>query len=400
MQNTNDPMPPAWLSALGAPAAGLMRRLTLGRKLTLLALTGSLPIGVFFGLSDVTNTEQALPLLAGLSALNLYLLLGHYLANRQWLAALTRDLPVEKHHAEYAPLLQHMARNAREHSRIIERARAAASEVSSAAREQNIRAERSANGAREHATAVNAIAAAIEEMATNVRDIDAQARGARDISEQASQQASGGEEEVQQAIGEISLAAETVQDSASQVAALGERSQQIGSIINVIESIAEQTNLLALNAAIEAARAGEQGRGFAVVADEVRTLATRSHDAAAEVTEQIRLIQSDINSTVHGMKTVTKAVERGVNLSQHAGEALTKIRQDTSQTVAQITEISEAISQQGSVSAEIARHIEDINQMANGEGENIANVSATAQYLQQLADRMQQVLQPEEPSKP
>ncbi len=393
MQNTHDLMPPAWLSTLGAPAAGLMRRLSLGRKLILLALTGSLPIALFFSQFSVSNAGQALSLLAGLSALNLYLLLGHYLANQQWLAALTQDLSAARKQVEYAPLIQHMARKDREYLRIIERARAAASEVNSAACEQNDRTELSANGAKEHGTAVNAIAAAIEEMATNVRNIDAQAREARETSEQASQQASEGEQEVQQAIGEISRAAETVQDSASQIIALGERSEQIGSIINVIESIAEQTNLLALNAAIEAARAGEQGRGFAVVADEVRTLATRSHEAAAEVTEQIRLIQSDIKSTVHGMKTVTEAVEHGVDLSQRAGEALTEIRQGTTQTVEQITVISEAISQQGSVSAEIARHIEAINQMTNSEGENIANVSATAQYLQQLADRMQQVLQ-------
>jgi len=394
MTTLNNLTLPTWLNALGAPAASLMGRLSLGRKLTLFGLSGSLPV-FLLGITLGSGVSQSLPLLGGLAALNLYLLLGHYLANRQWQAALESGLSASNNHSEYAPLRQYLEQSTRENTRILERARTAADEVNGAAREQSDRAETSSAAAMKHSMAVNAIASAIEQMAASVRDIDGQARETREASERASGQAGEGEQIVQQAVDEIRSVADSVQESAIQIGALGQRSEQIGSIIGVIESISEQTNLLALNAAIEAARAGEQGRGFAVVADEVRTLAGRTHDAATEVTKQIQMIQSDIQGTVKCMGTVTDSVERGVTLSQHAGEALADIRQGTLQTVEQITKISGAISQQGSVSEDIARHIEDIRQMASSEGENIANISTTSQYLLQLAERMHQVLQME-----
>ncbi len=371
-----------------------MARLSLGHKLTLLGLSGSLPV-LLAGATLGSGASQSLPLLGGLAALNLYLLLGHYLANQRWMNALREGRPDPGNNTEYAPMRRHLARITRENARVLDRAHAAADEVSSAAREQSERAETSSAGAMKQNLAVNAIAKAIEQMAASVHDIDTQARETRAASELASQQAAEGEQVVQQAVKEIRSVADSVRQSAAQIGALGQRSEQIGSIIGVIESIAEQTNLLALNAAIEAARAGEQGRGFAVVADEVRTLASRSHDAAAEVTQQIQMIQSDIQGTVACMGTVTDSVEHGVTLSQRAGEALADIRRETQQTVQRITEIGGAISQQGCASKDIARHIEDIRQMADSEGRNIADVSTTSQYLLQLAEHLQQLLHTE-----
>ncbi len=391
MLTINNLTTPSWLNTLGAPATWLMGQLSLGHKLALLGLSGSLPVALL-SLTLGDEASQSAALLGGLATLNLYLLLGHYLSNRQWLTSLLQGLPVAKNHREYAPLRQYLRQSTRENRRVLERARTAADEVNGAAREQSDRAETSSVGAMKHSMAVSAIASAIEQMAASVRDIDDQARKTHEASEQASSQASEGEQVVRQAVDEIRSVAESVQESAGQIGALGQRSEQIGSIIGVIESISGQTNLLALNAAIEAARAGEQGRGFAVVADEVRTLAGRTHDAANEVTKQVQMIQSDIQGTVKGMETVTESVEHGVTLSQRAGEALADIRQGTTQTVERITEISDAISQQGSVSEDIARHIEDIRQMASSEGENIANVNTTSQYLLQLAERMHHVL--------
>ena len=151
---------------------------------------------------------------------------------------------------------------------------------------------------------------------------------------------------------------EVVKQSAETVQALGKSSDQIGEIVQVIDDIADQTNLLALNAAIEAARAGEQGRGFAVVADEVRKLAERTTKATKEIATMIKQIQKDTNDAVESMQQGTAEVEVGKKLAEKAGSSLQEIIHGAEQVVDIVTQVAAASEEQSSAAEQISKNIE------------------------------------------
>ncbi|MEK7738079.1 MAG: methyl-accepting chemotaxis protein [Pseudomonadota bacterium] len=152
----------------------------------------------------------------------------------------------------------------------------------------------------------------------------------------------------------------SVHESAQVIAALEKDSEKISTIVNVIKDIAGQTNLLALNAAIEAARAGEQGRGFAVVADEVRKLAERTTLSTQEIGEMVLSIQNSTGSAVTSMSAGIETVEEGGRLASDAGSALVQVAEKAGQVASMVTEISSALSEQSSASQQIATHVERI----------------------------------------
>jgi methyl-accepting chemotaxis protein len=279
----------------------------------------------------------------------------------------------------------------KEHERTLGRVLAAADEVNSAAGELSQMSADSAEGALKQEAAVDSIASAVEQMVASIHEIEQQAENTRDISERANRTAAEGGAVVQHAVTEIQGVADAVEQAARQIMALGDRSQQVGTIIEVIEGISDQTNLLALNAAIEAARAGEHGRGFSVVADEVRTLAARTHEAAAEVAQQISQIQTEIGATVAGMERVQQSVAEGVGLARRAGEALTDIKTGAHETAQMIATMGTAVNEQGAVSQDIARHIEQINQQAQGQNIIVEEVTSASSYLLQLSRRLSEL---------
>jgi methyl-accepting chemotaxis protein len=175
---------------------------------------------------------------------------------------------------------------------------------------------------------------------------------------------------------------ETVLSSAQKIEELGEKSQQIGNIIEVIDDIAEQTNLLALNAAIEAARAGEHGKGFAVVADEVRKLAERSAKATGEIADLIKGIQAETMEAVEAMEKGTTKVEEGSELAVNAGSAIAEIMNSVKEIVSQISQVSESAGQMASASSQVSHAIEQIasiSQETSATAEEVA--SSTAQIV-------------------
>ena len=192
---------------------------------------------------------------------------------------------------------------------------------------------------------------------------------------------------------ELELIAQTVNESARIIEQLGKHSENISAIVNVIKEIADQTNLLALNAAIEAARAGEQGRGFAVVADEVRKLAERTTQSTKEISDMIGAIQQGTESAVASMQGGVSRVAEGVTLSRRAGEAIARIRQGTQDVRQSVGDISDAMGEQSQASNEIARGVEHIAQMAERNSTEVRATADTVLHLEQMATTLQAEVQ-------
>jgi methyl-accepting chemotaxis protein len=182
---------------------------------------------------------------------------------------------------------------------------------------------------------------------------------------------------VQETIAVMNTIAERVKESAKTVESLGAQSDQIGEIVGTIEDIADQTNLLALNAAIEAARAGEQGRGFAVVADEVRALAERTTKATKEIGAMIKSIQQQTREAVNSMEEGVQEVERGTDEASKSGHALEDILEQINAVSMQVNQIATATEEQTVTTNEISHNIQQITEVIQGTAE-VAKDSATA----------------------
>jgi len=190
---------------------------------------------------------------------------------------------------------------------------------------------------------------------------------------------------VQSTISEINKIADSVSRSSEVIHTLGEQSTRISSIVNVIKEIADQTNLLALNAAIEAARAGEQGRGFAVVADEVRKLAERTSLSTKEIATMIDAVQHGMQSAVVRMAEGREQVGAGVQMAAKTGESMSRVQVATHQVINVVEDISTALREQSSASSQIAQNVEKIAQMTEENSAAISEVSRSANHLEQLA---------------
>ena len=235
--------------------------------------------------------------------------------------------------------------------------------------------EQMATGAEEVAVQASAVATAGEEMAATSCDISNSCHMAAESSKAATEEANQGAEVIKNSITIMSRIADQVRVSAQTVASLGSRSDQIGEIVGTIEDIADQTNLLALNAAIEAARAGEQGRGFAVVADEVRALAERTTRATREIGDMIKNIQKETRDAVGAMNEGVSEVERGTEQAMHSGEALERILDQISNLSMQVNQISTAAEEQTATTRDISSNMLRITDIGKSVSDN-AHASA------------------------
>ena len=210
--------------------------------------------------------------------------------------------------------------------------------------------------------------------------------------ERANQAAEHGSEVVAKSITVMHRIAERVQSSATTVEALGRRSDEIGAIVGTIEDIADQTNLLALNAAIEAARAGEQGRGFAVVADEVRALAERTTRATREIGQMIKAIQQETKTAVSAMEEGVHEVEQGTEEAARSGEALRNIQDEINSLHMQVQQIATAAEEQTATTSEISNNIHNITNVAQSTVEGARKTSSAAQHLTRLSGELERLV--------
>ncbi|OPY73465.1 MAG: Methyl-accepting chemotaxis protein McpS [Syntrophorhabdus sp. PtaU1.Bin058] len=265
---------------------------------------------------------------------------------------------------------------------VIKGVKDAALSISSASHELSASAEQMSRGSGDQAGRVTQVATATDEMSQTVGEIAHNTQNIAASAEDTVKVAKDGEVVVGQSVQEVKEIAESIDESAQSIRTLGERSTQIGEIVNVINEIADQTNLLALNAAIEAARAGEQGRGFAVVADEVRKLAERTANSTSEIGSMISAIQSDVEKAVTFMNDVTKKVEAGVELSGRAGESLHVIVQRVDSLLEMVRQIASATEEMSATSMEISN---DIVQIASSSKEASASSEQTARASIELS---------------
>lgn len=263
-----------------------------------------------------------------------------------------------------------------------------------------------ATGAEMQVKAVDEAVAVIEEMSANITQVAANANAASQASLNAADTAKTGEQAIEKAITQMDSAQKTVANSAEVIAELGVQSGQIGQIVETISGIAGQTNLLALNAAIEAARAGEQGRGFAVVADEVRKLAEQSQDAAKRIAEMIARIQGDTEKAVQVMNKGKVEVETGAGLVQNAGISFKDIRDSVETVSKQVEEISESmqhlsggskqiigsVQQIETISKETASQAQSVSAATEEQAASMEEISASSHALRQMAEQLQETV--------
>ena len=245
--------------------------------------------------------------------------------------------------------------------------------------------------AAKHASdAISSTAAAVEEMAVSVDHISQSARETESSATTTTRLAEQGESMIGKASDEIRRAAAQVDDASGLIGGLVERSREIGGIARVIKEIADQTNLLALNAAIEAARAGEHGRGFAVVADEVRKLAERTGQATDEIGRLIDAIHADTTGVERSMQAVGPQVAAGVDTVGQAGDALRQISAASAVALGNISEVAAATIEQSQASTSVARNIEQISGMIEESAQSVRSANDNVRALEQLADALRQ----------
>ena len=251
--------------------------------------------------------------------------------------------------------------------------------------------DESVRGAEHQRMEADAAAQAISQMADTMHRVTSNASGAADAARRANQEALQGQQVVNGVTSSIHALASEVERAASAMQTLEADTGSIGAILEVIRGIADQTNLLALNAAIEAARAGEQGRGFAVVADEVRKLAGQSAQSAAKIGEVSSRIEAGTQEATGMIDQAVEKVRHGEKLATNAGQAIDKIAKGTETMESGIKEIVAAVQEQSAASQEVAKRIEQIAQGAENNAQTAERVNDAADTLANISKELNQL---------
>ena len=264
--------------------------------------------------------------------------------------------------------------------------------TASASAEISSSTEEMAAGALEQSTQTNEVASAVEQMTRTIIETAGNASNASDASKKSSEEAKTGVRKVNVSKEGMLRIVESARTTGERISSLAKKTDQIGEIAQVIDDIADQTNLLALNAAIEAARAGEQGRGFAVVADEVRKLAERTTKATKEIAETIKAIQVEAQEANVSMTQASSAVENGMKLTDEVEQVLHTILTSAENVSMEINQVAAASEEQSSAAEEITKNMEAINNITNETSSAIQQVAHASEDLNRLTENLQTLI--------
>ena len=276
--------------------------------------------------------------------------------------------------------------------KVLERVRKGAIDVSTAANEILLASESMSSGAAQQDQEITNTSSAVEELTVSMKQVSNNAEASAEAARRALDAAEQGNRAVRDTLEGMQRIRSSVQATAKKIKSLGDRSLEISEIINVINAITEQTNLLALNAAIEAARAGEAGRGFAVVADEVRKLAEHSRTATKDIAALIKAIQAETNEAVVVMEEGTKEVEVGARLADQAGKALDAISSVVRQSAELVQEISLASKQQVRGTEGVANAMQIISNITRQTSQGARQTARTVEQMVKLSEQLNDAL--------
>ncbi len=297
--------------------------------------------------------------------------------------------PVKVQMGDTQSLLAAMAAMQSHLKSVIGEVNAAAQELSSASQHLTDTSQQVSQSSSEQSEAVMSVAAAMEEVAIGIAHISDNAEGAHRLASESHDRSVSGIELAQSASLQMAELQGTVEASSSKISALQANSELIRSAAETIRNIADQTNLLALNAAIEAARAGEAGRGFAVVADEVRKLAENTARATGEIDQVIQAIHVDMNHAVETMGDGVNRVGEGVSVTRALGDSMQELASGADGVVSTVSEITMSLRQQTAAHEQVAANVETIARMSEANTGEVKRIASAAQTLAQLAQRLQ-----------